>query len=54
MRYCIVLQDIKTEKLILHGMRLFMKRACKSFTSKSMRISTCEFHTTIEKQIIHV
>jgi len=34
--------------------KLNMKRACKILTSNNMRISTCEFHTTIKKQIIHV
>jgi hypothetical protein len=31
-----------------------MKRACKVLASKSMRMATCEFHTAIKNQIIHV
>jgi len=33
---------------------MFMKRTCLQTNTNTGEYSTCEFHTTIKKQIIHV
>ena len=41
-------------EIFKHLILCCMKRACKHFTSNVLITLACEFHTTIEKQIITV